>query len=139
MTNLTIIDRLTKTYILWQDTIPHLPKKSRFSLGAKIDTFFLSSIELIFISSTMPKDKKLPYLQKAISQFDLLKFFLKIAWEIKAIDNKKYLLLSEPLNEIGRMLGGWQNNLLQFLQKTSVQKNGRNENICKGGQVDNCH
>lgn len=139
MINLTIIDRLTQAYKIWQDITPHLPKKSRFSLGSKIDAFFLNSIELIFIASSLPKDKKLPYLQKAISQFDLLKFFLKIAWEIKAIDNKKYLLLSKPLNEIGKMLGGWQNNLLHFLQKTSVQKNGRNENICNGGQDDSCH
>jgi len=28
-------------------------------------------------------------------------------WEIKALDNKKFILLSEKLNEIGKMLGGW--------------------------------
>lgn len=32
---------------------------------------------------------------------------LQIAWEIKALDNKKYIALSEHLNEVGRMLGGW--------------------------------
>jgi len=40
-------------------------------------------------------------------KLDLLKFFLQIAWEIKSLDNKKYILLSERLNEIGKMLGGW--------------------------------
>lgn len=30
-----------------------------------------------------------------------------ILWEIKAINNKKYLNLSSPLEEIGRMLGSW--------------------------------
>jgi len=55
-------------------------------------------------------------LQKAISQFDLLKFFLRVAWEVKAIDNKKYLLISEPLVEIGKMLGGWQRNILSTLE-----------------------
>lgn len=38
---------------------------------------------------------------------DLLKFFLQVAWEIGALDNKKYAMISEPLGEAGRMLGGW--------------------------------
>lgn len=49
----------------------------------------------------------MPVLQKAAAKLDLLKFFLQIAWEIKSLDNKKYILLSEKLDEIGKMLGGW--------------------------------
>ena len=37
----------------------------------------------------------------------MLKFFLQIAWEIKALDNKKYILLSDNLNKLGKMLWGW--------------------------------
>ena len=40
-------------------------------------------------------------------KLDLLKFFLQISWEIKALDNKKYITLSEKLGEIGKMIGGW--------------------------------
>ena len=36
---------------------------------------------------------------------------LQIAWEIKALDAKKYILLSGKLDEIGRMLGGWLKQL----------------------------
>ena len=28
-------------------------------------------------------------------------------WELKDLDDKKYVSISEPLNEVGRMLGGW--------------------------------
>jgi len=49
----------------------------------------------------------LPLLQKAGIKLDTLKFILQISWEIKALDNKKYIILSEHLNEIGKMLGGW--------------------------------
>lgn len=42
---------------------------------------------------------------------DSLKFFLKLLWEIKALDNKKYTTLSIPLAEIGKMIGGWMNTL----------------------------
>lgn len=47
----------------------------------------------------------------AIGKLDLLKFFLQIGWENKLIDTKKYAVLSEDMNEVGRMLGGWKNGL----------------------------
>jgi predicted membrane chloride channel (bestrophin family) len=54
----------------------------------------------------------LPIITKASNNLDLLKFFLQIAWEIKALDNKKYIALSEKLNEMGKMLGGWRKQLI---------------------------
>ncbi|MBU1178752.1 four helix bundle protein, partial [Patescibacteria group bacterium] len=54
--------------------------------------------ESIFIASRLNKEQKLPFLQKANSKLDLLKFFLQISWEIKFLDNKKYIILSEHLN-----------------------------------------
>ncbi len=76
-------------------------------MGAKIDALFIDTIELLFIASYLGKEQKLPYLQKAGGKLDLLKFFLQIAWELKTLDNKKYIILSEQLNEIGKMTGGW--------------------------------
>jgi len=49
--------------------------------------------------------------QRASTKLDALKFFLQIAWELKVLDNKQYLRLSEPLNEVGKMLGGWRKTL----------------------------
>jgi len=76
-------------------------------LGGKIDSLFIEIIELLFVASYLGKQEKLPYLQKAIRKLDVLKFFFQVSWEIKALDNKKYISISERLNEIGRMLGGW--------------------------------
>jgi len=61
----------------------------------------------VFAARYLGKEQKLPYLQKAAIQLDLAKFFLEILWEIKALDSKKYILISEQLNEVGKMLGGW--------------------------------
>jgi hypothetical protein len=36
---------------------------------------------------------------------------LQIAWENKCISSEKYSVLSEKLEEIGRMLGGWKKGL----------------------------
>ncbi len=112
-TNLTIIQKLIQTYKLWDEFKNHFPKKSRYTLGAKIDTIFVDTIELLFIASYLGKEQKFPYLQKAGGKIDLLKFFLQIAWELKVIDNNKYITLSRQLDEIGKMLGGWIKGLLK--------------------------
>jgi len=36
-----------------------------------------------------------------------MKFLIKLLWEIKSLDNKKYIHLSAPLMEIGKMIGAW--------------------------------
>ena len=110
-----IIQRFISVYKLWDEFKNHFPKKSRYAIGTKIDSLFLDTIEFLFIASYLGKEQKLPILQKAGGKLDLLKFFLQISWELKVLDNKKYTVLSEQLNEIGKMLGGW---IRQFIKET---------------------
>jgi len=117
---LSIFQKFIAVYKLWDEFKKSFPKQSRFTIGMKIDVLFLDIVELLFIASRLPKEQKLPYLNKASIKLDLLKFFLQIAWEIKAIDTKKYITLSEYLNEIGKMLGGWIKGLQQ--KQTPPQK-----------------
>jgi hypothetical protein len=98
---------LVKIYKLWQVYLLHFPKQSRYSLGSKIDTTILETAELVFLATYVSKEQKIFYLQKAAGKFDLVKFFLQVAWETKALDSKKYSILSEELAQIGKMLGGW--------------------------------
>jgi len=106
-TTIPIVTHLTLAYKLWHSYLPNIPKDSRYTLGTKIDALFIETAEPIFIATYLGKDQKLPYLRKAAAQLDLVKFFLQILWEIQSLDNKKYVVLSEKLDEIGRMLGGW--------------------------------
>jgi hypothetical protein len=80
-------------------------------LGGKIEDYFLALLENIFISIYLPPETKIIRLTIAISKLDGVKFFLQIAWENKCVPNEKYSTLSEYLNEIGRMLGGWKKGL----------------------------
>jgi len=85
----------------------HFPKDSKYTLGNKIDSLLLETIEFIVGGSYLDKIEKLIYLKRASFKLDLLKFFLQVAWEIKVLDNKKYISISEKLNEVGKMIGGW--------------------------------
>jgi len=98
---------LIRAYKTWHEFLPHIPKDARYTLGTKIDSSLIETIEATLIASFLAKEKKSPYVQRAATKLDLAKFFLQVAWEIKALDNKKYAIISEQLAEVGRMLGGW--------------------------------
>lgn len=87
------------------------PKIYRYTLGGKIENYFLELLEMILILLYLPPDQKYSRLTMAIAKLDNLKFFLQLAWENKCLTDAKYASLSELLNEIGRMLGGWKKGL----------------------------
>lgn len=110
--NLPILLKITQAYKLWHNILPHIPRLTRYSLGEKINDLFIELSELILTASYTPKELKGPVIQRASVRLDTLKFFLQIGWELKALDNKKFSELSQPLVEIGKMLGGWQKQVL---------------------------
>ena len=107
-----VVLKLKEAYGIWQGYLAHFPKANRFTLGSKIDDVFLAAIEYCFLASYAAVAEKQPLLDRAISRTDLIKLLLQLAWDIRALDNKKYAHLSEHLTEIGRMLGGWKRQLI---------------------------
>ena len=100
-----------EAYKVWQQFLIRLPKAIKYNLGSEIDSLFREIIKLLFKASYLHKELKLPIIQQAIEKFDLLKFFIQLAWELKSFDDKKYILISTHLDEIGKMLWGWKNQL----------------------------
>ena len=106
-----IIMKFNESYKLWHSFLIHIPRLTRYTLGAKIDNIFTECLELSLLAGYSAKETKLPIVQKLSAKFDCLKFFLKLLWEMKALDNKKYETLMLPLAKIGNMIGGWLNSL----------------------------
>ncbi len=80
-------------------------------MGAKIDTLFIETVELILQAGYSHREQKLAIVLQACTKLDALKFFLQISWELKALDTKRYARIAEPLTEVGKMLGGWKKQL----------------------------
>ena len=97
---------------LWNAYREDFPRSARYTLGDRIDILFVHILELLFTASYQSKDAKLPTLDMAVRKTDVLKFLLRVAWELRALDTKKYAALSEKLDEFGRMIGGWRKGLL---------------------------
>jgi hypothetical protein len=106
-----VVLKLKDAYGLWQQYLTHFPKANRFTLGSKIDEIFLHAIEYCFLASYSTRAEKLVLVDRCVARVDLLKLLLQLAWEMQALDTKKYTRLSECLAEVGRMLGGWRKQL----------------------------
>ncbi len=109
--NLPILQKISQAYKTWHNTLPHIPRLTRYSLGERIDKYFLELTELTLTAGYAKKDQKLLLVQKASIKLDTLKFLLQMAWELKAIENKRFADLAAQLVETGKMLGGWQKQL----------------------------
>lgn len=97
-----------KTWYVYRDS---MPKKSRYTMGDRIDARFIQVLELLYVASYQSSTDKIPTLQKTLSGIDTLKFLLQVAWELRVFDDKKYATLSEGLNEVGKQVGGWKKGL----------------------------
>jgi len=92
-------------------TIIHLPKSARYTLGTRIENRFLDLLELSYNTYFTERDKKAAKIAECIILLDTIKFLITTAWEGKLISHGYYEELALKLEEIGKMLGGWQRSL----------------------------
>lgn len=100
----------TKTYEFYKIFYGYLslfPKKDRYTLGQRCELALLDMLELIILASNLSKQEKLPTLRKASTKIDLLRVLFKLGKDLRIIEIKKYIILENNINEIGKMLGGW--------------------------------
>jgi hypothetical protein len=98
-------------YQFWLALHRNFPRVERFGIGQKIEDAFLDLLELSFACVYLAPEPKILLLGKAITKLDTLKFFTQLAWESRLIPLEKHAGLSEKLEEIGKMLGGWRKGL----------------------------
>ena len=97
--------------MLWYGYYQTIPKEHRFTLGIKADELFIEIIEAIASATFLARSEKQPWVRLAIRKLDTLKILFLVLWETKSLDTKKYATLSIPLEEVGKMLGGWNGQL----------------------------
>ncbi len=119
---LPLLEKLKTAYKLWFEHYTDLPKAHRYTLGSRIDGLLIDCVEAISVASFTSRADKLPHVRFAIRKLDTAKILLLVLWETKSLDNKKYIALSEKIEEVGRMLGGWHG---QLTKQSSPEQNPR--------------
>ncbi|MDE1970036.1 MAG: diversity-generating retroelement protein Avd [Patescibacteria group bacterium] len=95
---------LYKTLYSYRNTVA---KQDRYILWQRCETIMLDIVEFLLAASQSTKMEKLPILEKTSVKLNLLRVLVRLSKEVKAIDAKKYIILQEHIDEIGKMLGGW--------------------------------
>jgi len=89
----------------------HLPRLSRYTLGAKVDNLFTDILELALTAQYTKREEKRIFLETLSLKLDQLKFFITLLWEAKGLDTAKYAQITGKLGTIGRMLGKWMQSM----------------------------
>lgn len=105
--DISIVHKAYKFYLLLYSLTKSFPKKDRYTLGAKCENIVLEILELLFLANSKQNASRSLILNKVDVKLKILKTLIRFCFDIKAIDQKKYILLQEHLQEIGEMLGGW--------------------------------
>lgn len=109
-TILPVLQKLKAAYLLWYE-YQKLPKLHRYTLGNRIDALFIDVIEAAGFAGFLQRSEKQPWVRLAIRKLDTVKLLLMVLWETNSFETKRYAALSIPLEEVGRMLGGWNGQL----------------------------
>ena len=73
--------------------------------------YIIATLEPLLEASYAHREEKLELIKKANTKFDALKIFIRLLKDLGIIDDKKYFELQKRIQEIGKMLGGWQRSL----------------------------
>lgn len=106
-----MLQKAKAAYSFWFQVCNNIPKTHRHSLGSKVDNYFLELLKCIFSALYLSGEQKVKRIETAIGKLDGVKFFSQIAWENKCVSNKDYATLSEKLDEVGKIIGGWKKGL----------------------------
>ncbi len=99
-----------KTYELYRklhELQSSIPKMERFTLWVRCEDTTLKILEGLIRVGYLPQETRASKLVAVSAEIDMLRVFLRLSVDVKALTQKKSLPLQERLDEIGRMLGGW--------------------------------
>lgn len=102
-----ILRKIHELYKLFHGYRALVPKQERFTIYERSENSILDVLECLLEASFASKSQKVILLGKASVKLNLLRFLVRLMKESKTLDLKKYTLLQEIIDEIGRMLGGW--------------------------------
>jgi hypothetical protein len=97
-----------KLYIAWHVRCETIPKKDRFTIGQKTESLLLDVLTLIVTAyHTKEPALKKDILSKANMSLECAKITIRLAKDVKALEQRWYVDYEGRLQEIGKQLGGW--------------------------------
>ena len=94
-------------FIRWLvPTVQRFPRAQKFLLGDRIQTTALDVLEAL-IEATYTRDRR-RHLARANLGLEKLRVLFRLAAELHHLDLRRYEYAARLIDEIGRLIGGWQ-------------------------------
>lgn len=106
MSNLSLIPKIEKYIEYMLIILLKLPRTEKYSIGTEIKTSMYSMLKNILLANKLDKIKRLPIYNIVDTEIYFQRICIRIMYNNKWIDDKKYKHSNELLSEIGKMLGG---------------------------------
>lgn len=103
---LIIIPKIEKYIEYMLMILIKLPRTEKFSIGTEIKTSMYEMLKYILFASKIDKRKRLEIYNIVDSHIYYQRICIRIMYNNKWIDMKKYKYSNELLDEIGKILGG---------------------------------
>lgn len=93
-------------FTLWLvPTVEKFPRSQKFLLGDRIQSTALDVVERL-IEATYTRSRR-PALQAANMGIEKLRVLVRLATEMRYLDERRYEHAARNLDEVGRLVGGW--------------------------------
>jgi hypothetical protein len=94
-------------FILWLvPTVERFPRAQKFLLGDRLQATALDVLEAL-IEATYTRDRRV-HLARANLGLEKLRVLFRLATELRHLDLRRYEHAARSIDEIGRLVGGWQ-------------------------------
>lgn len=105
--DIPILKKTCELYKVFHEYGRSVSKQDRFTIYERSENLLLDMTEALLSAGYAGRANKIDTLEIASTKLNVLRFFIRLMKEMRTIDNKRYIVLQEHIDEIGRMLGGW--------------------------------
>jgi len=88
--------------------IQQFRKEYKYTLGAEIQYIIWQILDEVIKTNSLPDNQKRDGILKISYLFDKFKIRFRFAYEMNLMTNRKFGVAQKQIEEIGRMIGGWQ-------------------------------
>lgn len=85
--------------------VEKFPRDFKFTVGDRITNNLLDCLEII-IEAVYSRDRQ-QLLRKFNLRLEQLRYLIRLSKDLKCLSVKKYAYISNEINELGKMTGGW--------------------------------
>ena len=97
--DIPIFKKSYELYKLLHDYRRLVPKQDRFTIFERVDATTLDVIENIMRASGQSKSAKIPSLEDASVKLNMLRVFIRLMKDTKALDMKKYIAVETMIDD----------------------------------------